>query len=60
MSTTNNTKKVTTFLLLCDFCSSAIFKHFSLYFFSAGLMFSCEIHEHSEEHQKGNNFSSSL
>jgi len=29
MSTTKNTKKVTTFLLLCDFCSSTIFKHFS-------------------------------
>ena len=60
MSTAKNTKKVTTFLLLCDFCSFTIFKHFSLYFFSARLMFSCEIHEHGQEHKKGNNFSSSL
>ena len=36
MNIMKNTSKVTNFLLLCNFCSSTIFKHFSLYFFSVG------------------------
>jgi len=72
MSNVKNTKKVTTFLrffvllpyltnFLC--CISLLEGYFSLrstlyfFYFCFGLMFCSEIHEHREEHQKGNNFS---
>ena len=71
-SIVKNTKKVTTFIknfvllpyltnLFC--CISLLDECFALrstiyfFYFCFGLMFCFEIHEHHEEHTKGNNFS---
>ena len=47
-------------MLLYDFFYSTIFNYFSLKYFYVGWIFCSQTHEHREEHQKGNNFSSSL